>query len=156
NVATSGVAMNQTMPHATRPSEARGCDSCHPLLDAQGRVRNEHVLAETYGLGTGAYPYVGDWAFAAGTGGLELYEYKQERELAANKVGASQRFPGMIVNAATRTAAKVEPIFDGSAGVAGGSIAVDAVLVRNFNPAPSPGGTRPPTLRDLAILAVDA
>ena len=37
NVATSGVAMNQTMPHTTRPSEARGCETCHALLDAQGR-----------------------------------------------------------------------------------------------------------------------
>src|SRR6185436_12745908 len=156
NVATSGVAMNQTMPHATRPSEARGCDSCHPLLDAQGRVRNEHVLAETYGLGTGAYPYVGDWAIAAGTGGLELYKYKQERELAANKAMTSQRFPGMIVNAASRTAAKVEPLFDGAGGVGAASVAVDVALVRNFNALPAVGGTRPPTLRDLAILAVDA
>jgi hypothetical protein len=159
NVATSGVAMNQTMPHTTRPTEARGCESCHSLVDAQGRVRNEHVLAETFGLGTGAYPYVGDWAIAAGTSGLELYEYKQERELAANKVGPpqpSQRFPGMIVNPAAPTAGKVEPIFDGSAGVIAGSVAVDVALVRNFNPAPAVGGTRPPTLRDLAILAVDA
>ncbi|HSR96426.1 MAG TPA: hypothetical protein VLM79_05105, partial [Kofleriaceae bacterium] len=162
NVATSGVAMNQTMPHTTRPSEARGCESCHALVDPQGRVRNEHILAETFGLGTGAYPYVGDWAIAAGTGslaglgGLELYEYKQERELAANKAGTSQRFPGMIVNAASRTAAKVEPIFDGSAGVIATATAVDVALVRNFNPAPAVGGTRPPTLHDLAILAVDA
>jgi hypothetical protein len=156
NVATSGVAMNQTMPHTTRPSEARGCESCHALVDAQGRMRNEHVLAETFGLGTGAYPYVGDWAIAAGTGGLELYEYKQERELAANKVGPSQRFPGMIVNPAARTTGKIEPVFDGSAGVVAGSIAVDVALVRNFNPTPAAGGTRPPTLRDLAILAVDA
>src|SRR5204863_4920490 len=122
----------------------------------QGRVRNEHILAETFGLGTGAYPYVGDWAIAAGTGGLELYEYKQERELAANKAMTSQRFPGMIVNAASRTAGKVEPQFDGAAGVGAGSIAVDVALVRNFNPAPAVGGTRPPTLRDLAVLAVDA
>jgi len=155
NVATSGVAMNQTMPHTTRPTEARGCETCHTLVDAQGRVRNEHLLAETYGLGNGAYPYVGDWAMAAGTGGLELFDYKKERELAANKPGTSQRFPGMVVNAGDRVAGKVEPVFDGSAGVAAGSVAVDVALVRNFNPAPAAGGTTPPTLRDLAILAVD-
>jgi hypothetical protein len=155
-VATSGVAMNQTMPHTTRPAEARGCETCHALVDAQGRVRNEHVLAETYGLGAGAYPYVGDWAIAAGTGGLELYDYKKERELAANKPGASQRFPGMIVNPGDRVAGKVEPVFDGAAGIAAGSVAVDVALVRNFNPAPAAGDTAPPTLRDLAILAVDA
>jgi hypothetical protein len=169
NVATSAVAMNQTMPHTTRPTEARGCETCHTLLDAQGRVRNEHLLAETYGLGTGAYPFIGDWGIAAGTGGLELYEYKQEKELAANIAGRSQRFPGMIVNpinpppAVTRTAAAVEPIFDGAilggpgaAGVVAGSIGVDVALVRNFNPTPAVGGTEPPTLRDLAIMAVDA
>ncbi|HEX2688427.1 MAG TPA: hypothetical protein VHN14_17475 [Kofleriaceae bacterium] len=158
NVATSGVAMNQTMPHTTRPTEARGCETCHTLVDAQGRVRNEHLLAETYGLGTGAYPYVGDWAIAAGTGstgGLELYDYKQERELAANKPGASQRFPGMIVNPGDRVPGKVEPLFDGSAGVGAGSTAVDVALIRNYNPTPAAGGTAPPTLRDLAILAVD-
>jgi hypothetical protein len=166
NVATSGVAMNQTMPHTTRPTEARGCETCHTLLDAQGRVRNEHLLAESFGLGTGAYPFVGDWGIAAGTGGLELYEYKQEKEIAANLLNAkikSQRFPGMIVNPSNPTAAKVEPIFDGAipggagaAGVVPGSVGVDVALVRNFNPTPAVGGTAPPTLRDLAIVAVDA
>jgi hypothetical protein len=62
----------------------------------------------------------------------------------------------MIVEAASRTAAKVEPAFDGSGGVVAGSIAVDVALVRNFNPTPAVGGTAPPTLRDLAIMAVDA
>jgi hypothetical protein len=154
NVATSGVAMNQTMPHTTRPSEARGCDTCHALVDAQGRVRNEHVLAETFGLGTGAYPFVGDWTLAAGTGGLALYEYKAEGELAANKGSTTQRFPGLIVNPANPTAGGVEPLFDGSA-VGLGATAVDVALVRNFNPTPAIGGTAPPTLRDLAVLAVD-
>jgi len=159
NVATSGVAMNQTMPHTTRPSEARGCETCHTLVDAQGRVRNEHLLAETFGLGTGAYPFLGDWAIAAGTGGLQLVEYKKERELAANKPTTSQRFPGMIVDPATPTAAGVEPKFDSVPGtpngVALGGVGVDVALIRNFNPTPAVGGTEKPTLRDLAILAVD-
>ena len=159
NVATSGVAMNQTMPHTVRPSEARGCESCHPLVDAQGRTRNEHVLAETYGLGTGAYPYIGDWVLAAGSGangGLELFEYKKERELGANIAGASQRFPGMIVNPLDRVAGKVEPIFDGTGGVPATGIAVDVALIRNFNPTPVLGSTEPPSLADLAVAAVDA
>ncbi|MGE0551205.1 MAG: hypothetical protein AB7O24_17290 [Kofleriaceae bacterium] len=155
-VATSAVAMNQTMPHTVRPSEARGCETCHPLVDDQGRIRNEHVLAQTYGLGSGLYPYVGDWAIAAGTGGLELFEHKKERELAGNnRVGASQRFPGMIINPADRVTAKVEPLFDGTSGLAAGSVANDVVLVRNFNPTPAVGETEPPSLRDLAIVAVD-
>ncbi len=153
NVATSAVAMNQTMPHTVRPAEARGCESCHPLVDTAGRVRNEHVLAQTYGLGTGAFPYVGDWVIAAGTGGLELYEYKQERELPANIPGRSNRFPGMIVNPVGREPADVEPILD---GLLLGATAADVVLIRNFNPAPPVGGTRPPTLRDLAVFALDA
>src|SRR6185295_16794576 len=110
NVATSGVAMNQTMPHTVRPNEARDCATCHPLVDAAGKVRNEHLLAETYGLGTGAYPYVGDWGIAAGAGGIELYEYKQEKELANNVGVRSQRFPGMIVNPVSRQLANIEPI----------------------------------------------
>ena len=157
NVATSGVAMNQTMPHTVRPREARGCETCHKLVDAQGRVRNEHVLAQTYGLGAGAYPYIGDWAIAAGTNGLELFEHKQERELGANVPGASTRFPGMIVDAAgaDRVAANVEPVFD-SGGLNAASVATDVVLVRNFNQQPALGGTVKPTLRDLAVVAVDA
>ncbi|HET7504884.1 MAG TPA: hypothetical protein VFK02_27865, partial [Kofleriaceae bacterium] len=158
NVATSGVAMNQTMPHTTRPVEARGCETCHTLVDAQGRVRNEHLMAETYGLGNGSYPFVGDWGIAVGIGGLQLYEHKQENELAANKLrpDVSQRFPGFIVNPAAPTAANVEPKFDGSNGVVVGSVAVDVALIRNFNPTPALGGTVPPTLKDLAIMAVDA
>jgi hypothetical protein len=163
NVATSAVAMNQTMPHTTRPTEARGCETCHALVDPQGRVRNEHLLAESFGLGTGAYPYLGDWGIAAGGGGLELYEYKQEKELAANLPGKSQRFPGMIVNPNARTLAGVEPIFDGLTPGAGGtagllatSVGVDVALVRNFNATPVLGGTQKPTLTDLAIVAVDA
>jgi hypothetical protein len=156
NVATSGVAMNQTMPHTVRPAEARGCESCHPLVDAQSRVRNEHLLAQTYGLGTGAYPYTGDWAIAAGQNGIELFEHKQEGELAANVAGKSQRFPGMIVDPGSRTLAGVEPIFDGTAGLTSTAVTNDVALIRNFQPAPAGGAPSPPTLRDLAVMAVDA
>lgn len=152
NVATSGVAMNQTMPHTVRPKEARGCETCHALVDQSGRVRNEHVLAQTYGLGTGSYPFVGDWALAAGTGGIELYEHKQEKELAANLAGKSNRFPGMVLNPTSRTPANVEPTLDGTFA---GATATDVVLIRNFNPTPAPNGTTPPSLRDLAVYGID-
>jgi hypothetical protein len=163
-VATSAVAMNQTMPHTVRPvGEERGCETCHRLVNAQNQVRNEHELAETYGIGTGAIPFIGDWVFAAGTGGLELYEYKQEKELPANVINPAgspppgvTRFPGMIASDCDRTAAKVEPTFDGSLGVAAASVANDVVLVRNFNPTPAPGQVASPTLTDLAIIAVNA
>jgi hypothetical protein len=154
-VATSAAAMNQTMPHTVRPvGEERGCETCHALVDAQQHVRNEHELAQTYGLGAGAIPYLGDWAIAAGASGIELYDYKQERELATNRPGASTRFPGMIASDCDRVASRVEPIFDGSQGITAGSIAQDVLLVRNFNPTPAPGQTAPPTLRDLAIVGV--
>jgi hypothetical protein len=153
NVATSGVAMNQTMPHTVRPKEARGCETCHALVDQNGRVRNEHVLAQTYGLGSGSYPFIGDWAIAAGAGGIELFEHKQEKELAANLAGKSNRFPGMIVNPAARTAANVEPTLDGAFA---GGVGTDVVLIRNFNPTPALGGTLPPSLRDLAVFGIDA
>lgn len=150
NVATSGVAMNQTMPHTVRPKEARGCEVCHALVDNQGRVRNEHVLAQTYGLGAGSYAFVGDWAIAAGTGGIELVEHKQEKELAANIPGRSNRFPGMVLNPGNvKTAANLEPLMP-----LGTDVAVDVALIRNFNAAPPVGGTTPPSLRDLAVFAM--
>ena len=163
-VATSGVAMNQTMAHTVRPlGEERGCETCHLLVDAHDRVRNEHVLAETFGLGTGAIPFIGDWAFAVGKGGLELFEYKQESELKANAMETATtgvtRFPGMIVNdcAGDVHPARVEPVFDGSFGIGAGAIARDVVLVRNFNPTPATAAqVIAPTLRDLAVIAVDA
>ncbi|MBX3162649.1 MAG: hypothetical protein KF773_42200 [Deltaproteobacteria bacterium] len=153
NVATSGVAMNQTMPHTVRPAEAHGCETCHALMNEQGQVRNEHLMAQTMGVGTGSLPYVGDWVFAAGTNGLELFEYKQEKELGASKanpLSTSHRFPGLIVdqgNALTRVAGKVEPN-------QAGAIGNDVLLIRNFNVEPPVNGTRPPSLRDFAVLAL--
>ncbi len=159
NVATSGVTMNQTMAHTVRPNEARGCEMCHTLVDNAGRSRNEHLLAQTYGLGTGSLPFTGDWIIASGANGIELYEYKQENEL-AGQVGASRRFPGLIVNGtdagADRKLAQVEPIFDGGNGIGPGSVANDVVLIRNFNPAPPVGGTRAPTFTDIAVTGIDA
>jgi hypothetical protein len=149
NVANSGVAKNQTMAHTVRPGEARGCEMCHSLVANNGQVRNEHLMAQTFSLGTGSLPFTGDWIMATGLNGLELYEYKQERELGNNlNAGASTRFPGLIFNGNGRTAANVEPQL-------GGLQANDVVLIRNFNPEPPLGGTLPPTLRDFAVIGVD-
>ena len=63
----------------------------------------------------------------------------------------------MVVNGlAGRTAANVEPVFDGSGGINAGSVANDVVLIRNFQPSPAGATLAAPTLRDLAVLAVDA
>lgn len=154
NAATSGVAMNQTMAHTVRPDEARGCEMCHSLVNNQGQTRNEHLMAYAFGVGTGSIPVLGDWAMTAGTGGIELFDYKQDNELAnqLNKA-RSNRFPGLIINpglggnAADRHLANVEPN-----GVAGSS---DIVLIKNFNKAPVLGGIQAPSLRDFAINSLD-
>lgn len=161
NVATSGVAMNQTMPHTVRPHEARGCEMCHTLVDNTGKARNEHILAETFGLGVGALSFAGDFGIAVGANGLEMYEYKQDNELAGNKFRANKNnhswFPGLIVNGNDRNNANVEPIFDGSQGITAGSVATDVVFIRTFNKTPDqPGGTQPPSLQDLVVMGVNA
>ncbi len=152
NAATSGVAMNQTMAHTVRPDEARGCEMCHSLVDLQGRTRNEHLIAYSYGVGTGSIPVLGDYAMAAGLNGIELFEYKQERELVNQiVVGQSNRFPGLIINptgnggaGSDRHLANVEPQLVGQQ-------ANDIVLIRNFNATPPLGGIQAPSLRDFAF-----
>jgi hypothetical protein len=155
---TSGVAMNQTMPHTVRPAESRGCETCHSLMNDQGQVRNEAIMNQTMGIGTGALPYLGDWVFAAGTNGLELFEHKEEKELAAvkaNPLSTSHRFPGLIMdpgNNVSRVDGKVEPIQVGAVGT-------DVVLIRNFNAEPvrvpsTLQAELAPTLRDLAVLGL--
>jgi hypothetical protein len=149
NVATSGSAMNQTMPHTVRPDEVRSCEQCHSLVDQEGRVRNDHILGETMGLGASRYGYLGDWAMMAGTGGIKLFEYKQENQFPGS--GGSSRFPGIIVNALDRVEAEVEPLLD-ALGVNAADVGTDIVFIRNFNPTPvAPGLTAPPTFRDLSI-----
>jgi len=151
NAATTGVAMNQHMAHTVRPDEARGCEMCHSLVDGQGKTRNEHVIAYSYGVGTGSIPYVGDYVYAAGLNGLELFEHKQERELINHIVpGQSNRFPGLIMNptAGDRKAANVEPT-----GIA--ATANDVVLIRNFNATPALGGIQAPSLRDFTVMGLD-
>ena len=155
NAATSGVAMNQTMAHTVRPDEARGCEMCHSLVNNQGQSRNEHLMAYAFGVGTGSIPVLGDYAYAAGQNGLELFEYKQEGELANqfNKA-KSNRFPGLIINptgnggvGSDRHLANVEPT-----GIA--ATANDVVLIKNFNATPALGGIQSPSLRDFAVVAL--
>ncbi len=156
NVATSGAAMNQTMPHSVRVSETKDCDWCHAVVDGSGRIRNDAVLAQTFGLGTGRYSYTGDWILAAGTTGLELFDIKAEKQLPGTS--GVNRFPGIIFSAALADIqrADVEPILDGTGGVTAAAFdATDVALVRNFNPEPNaPGLTAPPTLTDLAIFTL--
>ncbi len=154
NMATSGSAMNQTMPHTVRPEQTRDCDWCHALVDDQGRVRNDHILGETFGVGSGRLPQLGDWVYIAGAGGaaggLEIIEYKQENQFPGST--GSSRFPGIIVNPLDTVAANVEPLFDGTAGVGAGFVGTDVAFVTNWNDLPAQvGATQPPTLRDLAI-----
>jgi hypothetical protein len=153
NVATSGAAMNQTMPHTVRKSETKDCDWCHSVVDRQGRIQNDHVLAQSFGLGTNRYAYTGDWIFAAGANGIELFDVKKENQLG----GGVNRFPGIIMapSDADRVQAKVEPVLDGGAGVGAAFDATDVALVRNFNPEPAAAGmTATPTLTDLALFTV--
>jgi hypothetical protein len=155
NAATSGMAMNQTMAHTVRPDEARGCEMCHSLVNDQGQSRNEHLMAYAFGVGTGSIPVLGDYAVAAGQNGLELFEYKQERELINHLVpGQSNRFPGLIINptgnggaGSDRHLANVEPT-----GIA--AAANDVVLIKNFNATPPLGGIQAPSLRDFAVMAL--
>ncbi len=154
DVATSGVAMNQTMPHTVRPLETQGCESCHSVVNQQLQVQNDNILGQTYGVGTGRYPYVGDWAMVAGAGGIELFEYKQEGELAGNTVGASTRFPGLIVNPDDQVPANIEPIFNGG-GVDATFDGTGIALIRNFQARPNNGQIVAPTLRDLAVTTAD-
>ncbi len=155
NAATSGVAMNQTMAHTVRPDEARGCEMCHSLVNNQGQSRNEHLMAYAFGVGTGSIPVLGDYAYAAGQNGLELFEHKQERELINQIVpGQSNRFPGLIMNptgnggaGSDRHLANVEPT-----GIA--AAANDVVLIKNFNTTPPLGGIQAPSLRDFTLMAL--
>jgi hypothetical protein len=150
NTALSGVAMNQTMAHTVRPNEARGCEMCHSLVDEQNRTRNEHVMAYSYGVGTGSIAYLSDFVYATGLNGLELFEYKQEKELNNHNAGTSNRFPGLVVNptVADRKAANVEPIVTGTA--------TDVVLIRNFNATPGiVGQTQSPSIRDFAVIGLN-
>jgi hypothetical protein len=153
NVATSAVAMNQTMPHSVRKTETKDCDWCHAVVDQQGRLKNDSILAQTFGIGAGRYPYTGDWILTAGAKGLEVFDIKKEKELKGSR--GSNRFPGLILSnqAADVIAAKVEP----SLAVLGltGFTGTDVAFVRNFNPAPATAGaTAPPTLRDLALFTM--
>jgi hypothetical protein len=152
NVATSAVAMNQTMPHSVRRSETKDCDWCHAVVDQQGRIKNDAILAQTFGIGAGRYPYTGDWILSAGSLGLELFEIKKEHELKGSVTG-SNRFPGLIMSKADIVPANVEPALSGL-GLTG-FVGTDVALIRNFNAAPAtPGGTVPPTLTDLALFTV--
>jgi hypothetical protein len=127
----SGVAMNMFMPHTVRKLETRDCESCHTLLDENGFVANNHILAGTFGYGTGRYQNLGDWLFVATDTGLRQVDFKKENGTAKNV------WPGFVLSdVAPRV---VSPTSDA---------ALDVALVKNFTP---PG--EPPRGIDVAFLA---
>ena len=91
----SGVGMNNFMPHAVRTDIVKGCETCHTAKDSMGRVVNNHIMAQTLGLGTGRLNDLGDWLFVATGAGLDVVDVKNESELGDTKDHNS--FPGFIV-----------------------------------------------------------
>ncbi len=98
----AGAGMNNFMPHSVRKETVRGCETCHTATDAQGRVTNNHILAQTLGLGTGRLTDVGDFLFVASNGdakpaALDVVDIKNESELPKGETSARNSFPGFIV-----------------------------------------------------------
>jgi hypothetical protein len=127
-VVTSGSSMNNFMPHSVRTDTVRGCETCHPAKNADGDVVNNHLLAQTMGLGTGRLNVLGDWLFVASSTKLDVVDIKNESELP--DTSANNSFPGFIVgkdnsNGATLRSFAMSPT--------AGSQAQDVVLVRGFN-----------------------
>jgi hypothetical protein len=146
-VATSGSAMNQHMPHTVRPFETQGCESCHGVVDQDQNVLNDHILGQTYGIGSNRYPYTGNWAMIAGVGGLELIEHKADAELPGNNASV---FPGLIMSPNDPRTAGVEANFVGNLAGFG---ATDVALIRNFIRSPnSVENLQLPSLLDLAVV----
>jgi hypothetical protein len=99
---TSGIGMNNFMPHSVRRETVRDCDTCHTATDAQGRFTNNHILAQTMGLGTGRLTDVGDFLFVASNGdarptALDVVDIKNESELPKGETSAKNSFPGFII-----------------------------------------------------------
>ena len=146
-VATSGSAMNQHMPHTVRPLETQSCETCHAAVDQQGNVLNDHIVGQTYGIGSNRYPFAGNWAIIAGAGGIEMIEHKADAELAGNFASV---FPGLIMSPNDPRAAGVEADF---AGPLAGFNATGVSLIRNFQKSPnSVENLQLPSLRDVAVV----
>jgi hypothetical protein len=131
---TAGPGTNNFMPHTVRTDVVRGCESCHTVTDAQGNVVNNHILAQTMGLGTGRLDYLGDWLFTASSGDgrdnvLDVVDVKDESEVPGD-TGAKNSFPGFVVGNTNNAKAKQRSYSLN----AGSGAPVDVALVRSYNP----------------------
>ncbi|HLG17587.1 MAG TPA: hypothetical protein VJH03_24295 [Blastocatellia bacterium] len=116
----SGSTLNPYMPHTVRLKETKDCDVCHTLRDGADNIINNHLLAGSFGLGTGRYHDIGDWIFAplqGPTPALLLMDIKKENAVIVNEVDAPQR-PGATtpvtqneINAAKKLVDNVFPGF---------------------------------------------
>jgi hypothetical protein len=117
----SGSTLNPYMPHTVRLKETKDCDMCHTLRDNQGNVVNNHILAGSFGLGTGRYHDMGDWVFAPLQGAkpsLLLMDIKKEQMLIVNEADAPQKIGDTAprtqdeINKAKKLVNNVFPGFD--------------------------------------------
>ncbi len=130
---TAGPGTNNFMPHTVRTDVLRGCESCHSVTDEKGHTVNNHVLAQTMGLGTGRLDYLGDWLFAASSGDgraslLDVVDVKDESEI-AGETGAKNSFPGFKVGNRNDMTAKLR----GFSLAATAGAPVDVAFVRSYN-----------------------
>jgi hypothetical protein len=129
----AGPGTNNFMPHTVRTDVVRGCESCHSVTDENGHVVNNHLLAQTMGLGSGRLDYLGDWIFAASSGDgrdsvLDVVDVKDESEV-PGETGAKNSFPGFFVGNSNNMKAKLR----GFSLNAGAGTPVDVAFVRSFN-----------------------
>jgi hypothetical protein len=150
----AGPGTNNHMPHTVRTDAVRGCESCHSITDAQGHVVNNHLLAQTMGLGTGRLDYLGDWVFTASSGDgrenvLDVVDIKDESEV-PGETGAKNSFPGFVVGNTNATKAK----FRGFSLNSGSGAPVDVAFLRSYNP--SLCAVEKPVNPDFALVAAGA
>ena len=138
----SGSTLNPYMPHTVRLKETKDCDVCHTLRDNDGNIINNNLLAGTYGLGTGRYHDMGDWAFAALQGpkpSLLLMDIKKETELIVDNAAPNVKklvnnvFPGFTVDNNADMKTKLRKVeFDGTQDGVPFTNPLDTALIRNY------------------------
>jgi hypothetical protein len=126
-----GTSMNNFMPHSVGNQTARGCETCHTATDAQGRVVNNHILAQTMGLGTGRLNLLGDWLFVTGGGVLDVVDVKNESEL--GDTSKRNSFPGFVVGQDSDNSTTLVRSYSLAPSGTPAGTGSDVVLVRGFN-----------------------
>jgi hypothetical protein len=94
-----------------------------------GRVVNNHIVAQTLGLGTGRLNDLGDWLFVATGSTLDLVDFKNESELGDTHDHNS--FPGFIIGADATGGSTVRSIAVTPNG--SGFTPKDVALIRGFS-----------------------